>query len=745
MKDFFISYTQADRQWAEWIAWMLEEEKYSTVLQAWDFLPGCNFLLEMDKAAKEAKRTILVLSPDFLESQFTAPEWAAAFVQDPTGKEGKLLPIRVRDCNPKGLLGPINRIEIVGLNEEDAKRTLLKGVSSERSKPKSQPIFPGLRSVSEQPIFPGELPELGDLPQGSRLPFPRNAVFTGRKEDLLELSRILLHSSANGVGVTQEAAITAGFGGIGKTQLAVEFCYRYGRFFQGVHWIHANQDIPAEIAACGLAMALPDWPDKPSEQVAFTLKAWQEGNPRLVVLDNIGNPSTVQEWMPQLSNCRLLLTSRQSDWPTDLGLKTWPLNILPRPLSKELLCKLAPRLGKVPDEEVNDIADRLGDLPLALDLAGRYLADRPGMSPVGYLKALNEASNALEHSSLNDWVKHSPTKHATNMAFTFSLSWDQLARDEVDRLARRVFRACGYCAPNVSIPLYLLEKTMGSSEILDRALGRLSSLGLIIPTERGPSLHLLLAEFARIQDKDAEESILPFLADTLGNLVYQANETDLSRQMKPLHEHLQFVAQASYVAGLPVTGLLWNELGYNQAILAEYNEARKNYEKALDADERVYVSDHLVVAVRANNLSRALRDLGDFEGAKNCLKRALKIEEKFYGPHHPGVAIILNNLGSVLQAIGNYIEAKKNYERALEIDKKILGADHPELAIVLNNLGSLLYDMGDYEGAKKNYERAFEIDEKIFGADHSKIATRLSNLGSVMQKMHDFERAKKNY
>jgi hypothetical protein len=68
MKDFFISYNQADRQWAEWIAWALEEEGYSTVLQAWDFRPGCNFPLEMHKAIKDTERIILVLSQDFLGS-----------------------------------------------------------------------------------------------------------------------------------------------------------------------------------------------------------------------------------------------------------------------------------------------------------------------------------------------------------------------------------------------------------------------------------------------------------------------------------------------------------------------------------------------------------------------------------------------------------------------------------------------------------------------------------------------------
>ena len=71
MKNFFISYNQADRQWAEWVAWQLEEADYSTILQAWDFRPGSNFILEMQRAASESERTIAILSKDYLDSLFT--------------------------------------------------------------------------------------------------------------------------------------------------------------------------------------------------------------------------------------------------------------------------------------------------------------------------------------------------------------------------------------------------------------------------------------------------------------------------------------------------------------------------------------------------------------------------------------------------------------------------------------------------------------------------------------------------
>ena len=95
MKDFFISYNSADEGWATWIAWQLEEAGHSTILQAWDFRPGDNFVLEMQRAASEAQRTIAVLSPDYISAEFPQPEWAAAFRQDPTGKKGLLVPVRM--------------------------------------------------------------------------------------------------------------------------------------------------------------------------------------------------------------------------------------------------------------------------------------------------------------------------------------------------------------------------------------------------------------------------------------------------------------------------------------------------------------------------------------------------------------------------------------------------------------------------------------------------------------------------
>lgn len=142
MKDFFISYNCFDRPWAEWIAWILEEAGYSVIIQAWDFRPGGNFILDMQRATAETQRTIAVLSDTYLKSAFTQPEWAVAFAQDPTALERKLIPVRVKECEPEGMLKPIVYVDLVGTSKSEAKQKLL-DMLCDRLKPDHEPDFPG--------------------------------------------------------------------------------------------------------------------------------------------------------------------------------------------------------------------------------------------------------------------------------------------------------------------------------------------------------------------------------------------------------------------------------------------------------------------------------------------------------------------------------------------------------------------------------------------------------------------------
>ena len=187
-KDFFVSYNQADRAWAEWIAWQLESEGYTTVLQAWDFLPGSNFVVDMDNASGQASRTIAVLSPDYLTSQFTPAEWAAAFAQDPTGQQSKLLPIRVRACMLTGLLAQLVYLDLVDLDERSAAAALRAGIARTRIRPSTAPSYPGSAAPAPHTSpFPG--PPL--LPSAWNVPFRRNPFFTGREPVFTQVHELL--------------------------------------------------------------------------------------------------------------------------------------------------------------------------------------------------------------------------------------------------------------------------------------------------------------------------------------------------------------------------------------------------------------------------------------------------------------------------------------------------------------------------------------------------------------------------
>jgi hypothetical protein len=152
--DFFISYNRNDKQWAEWIAWQLENAGYTTIIQAWDFRPGGNFVADMQEAAMKSERTIAVLSPTYLASQFTQPEWNADFARDPTGKKGLLVPVKVQECDPQGLLSQIVYIDLTGLSPEQAIERLLTGVKPGRTKPPVPPDFP-LTVERAKPSYPG--------------------------------------------------------------------------------------------------------------------------------------------------------------------------------------------------------------------------------------------------------------------------------------------------------------------------------------------------------------------------------------------------------------------------------------------------------------------------------------------------------------------------------------------------------------------------------------------------------------
>jgi WD40 repeat protein len=175
--DFFISYTQADRAWAEWIAWVLEEDGHRVLIQAWDFVPGSNWIRSMEAGIRDASRMIAVLSGAYLKSVYGGTEWQAALAADPDGTGRKLLIVRVAECERPGLLAGVVGVDLFGLEEPDAQdrlRNMVRATLSGRAKPSERPAFPGpvaqarhAQARHSEPEFPGESSFPGESPRSA--------------------------------------------------------------------------------------------------------------------------------------------------------------------------------------------------------------------------------------------------------------------------------------------------------------------------------------------------------------------------------------------------------------------------------------------------------------------------------------------------------------------------------------------------------------------------------------------------
>ena len=597
------------------------------------------------------------------------------------------------------------------------------------------------------------IPPVAALPVGSVMPLASNRLFVGREADLMAMARAMVSGGTMAIG---QIAAATGLGGIGKTQLASEFAHRYGAYFLGgVFWLSFADGgaIPGEVARCGGAAGLclgEDFDQLPLErQLEMVAAAWHSPLPRLLIFDNCEDGALVKTWRPKTGGCRVLVTSRRTDWSLHLGVDALPLGVLARGESLDLLCQhrndLAPG-----DADLDAIAGELGDLPLALDLAGSFLHQyryAPLGDPAHYLAALR-TPDLLQHSSLTAGGA-SPAGHKQHVGRTFALSWQRLdGAEAVDALAMRALARLACFAPGEPVPRWLLLASLeiGEDEAAQMqaadALQRLSDLGLGQAESDGALvLHRLLAVFVRNTSDDLSEA----LAAVELSVEAEADKLIKAGYPAPLQAwqvHLRAVAGAAGEAGGERGGGLLLKLGEFLWMIAAFDEARAAFERALAIYEAIHGAEHPNVATAVNNLGNVLYAKGDLDGAQAAFERALAMYEVIHGAEHPNVATAINNLGGVLQAKGDHDGAQAAFERALAIDEATYGPEHPKVAIRVNNLGSVLQDKGDLDGAQAAFERALAIGEATFGPEHPNVAIRVNNLGGVLRDKGDRDGAR---
>ncbi len=721
--EFFVSYNGADRAWAEWVAWQLEDVGYKVIVQAWDFEPGDNFVERMRDALEQADRTLALVSAAYLASRYCTDEWTGAFLHDPDGRN-RLLQVRIEDCQLPRLLATQLHIDLVGLPREQAKARLLAGVRPGRRKHPGEPPFPHDQRAG--PRFPGHGLAVTNLP-------PRNPDFAGRAALLEELHATL--AGGGQAAVVVQVATVHGLGGIGKTQLALEYAHRYAVDYEVIWWITAEQPaaIPGLLAGLARRLGVPDQ----AEEAELLASLWDElrGRDRwLLVYDNAQGPRELAPYRPPGGSGRVLVTSRPSTWERSTA--TVRLDVLDR---DEAVAFLRHRTGSNDTASLAAVAEVLGDLPLALEQAAAYL-DETRTSPADYLALFRE--HGAELLALGE-----PLTTEQTVATTWQVALDQVRGTPG---AHELLSLCAFLAPD-HIPRALLgehgEKlpdplgeTVGRPLAFNQAVGALGRYSLVIVTENSLSVHRLVQTVVRASLSPEHQWQWAAAATRVVTTAFpRGGEVATWPVCGLLLPHALAAVDHAHALGVEgeTTARLRIEIGVYLSSRGQYRQALKLEEENLADCRRVLGEDHPDTLAAMNNLAATRWDLGDFDGARDLHEQALPTRQRVLGEDHPDTLTSMNNLAETRRTLGDLDGARELLEQTLAGFRRVLGEDHPNTLASMSNLATTRRDLGDLDGARDLFERALTGRRRVLGDDHPDTLASMHNLATVRQAIKD--------
>ena len=557
------------------------------------------------------------------------------------------------------------------------------------------------------------------------LPYTQNPDFTGREEQLDAIHYALTQG--------HRATLTAlqGMGGVGKTQIALEYAYRHHADYDVVWWVRAEDPdtLAADLNELAYQLRLVDR-TVGVEDARVVLLRWLRQHTRwLLIFDNAPNPRAIESFLPTPTQGHILATSRDPNWRRAIPVDTWP--------REEAVAFLLQRTGQGEGEReaVGRLAELLGDLPLALEQAAAYVAETP-CSFETYLARYREDSGPLLDFTPAD------ASYPNTVSKTWLLSFQRMEAEEP--AAAALLRVCAFLAPD-DIPGDLLrthawpkplETARQTGAGWDRAVRVARRYGLLKVKGDRLSVHRLVQEVTRDQLREEREkwARLAFEAmsalfpeEILGNVAVWPTCGVLAPHALAAIDHVEREAGAAASA----TELL-SSLGLYAYDRADYHGADQLFRRVVASREAALGPDHPATLSSVNNLATLLRARGDFAGAEPLYRRALAGSEAALGPGHPGTLSSVSSLGSLLRALGDLAGAEPLYRRALAGSEAALGPDHPDTLRSVSNLGSFLQGRGDLAGAEPLCRRALAGREVALGPDHPDTLLSVNNLGHLL-------------
>jgi hypothetical protein len=617
------------------------------------------------------------------------------------------------------------------------------------------------------------VPERGQRRVWGEVP-ARNPGFTGREGLLAQVREALL------TGDRAVVQALYGMGGVGKTQLAIEYVHRYAADYDLVWWINAEQEglLGEQFAALAaeLGCALPGAGIAAMRRAV--LAELRERARWLLVFDNAEDPATVAGWLPG-GDGHVLITTRTHGW-TDIALPVG-VDVLARAESVTILCSRVPGLG---DDDAGRVALAVGDLPLAVVQAASYMADT-GMPAAEYLPLMS--SRAAELMNLGR-----PSSYPRSLAAVTQMVLDRLESE--DPAAAQLAGICAFLAPEpvpadwfTSAAAHLPDPlaTRAADPVTWRqVLGRVGEQALTRIDGNGLQMHRLTQAIIRTHlPRDTAEVIracaeaivmasdpgdpaasttwpgwtrlLPHLLildpATAANPAFRKLAADAARYLvkrgdargghdlgSRLYQHWRDrlgpddrdTLQAALVVGFAL-----QETG-------RYREAQERHEDTLARRRRMLGDDHPDTLSSANDLARTFRATGDIQAARRLDEDTLARRRRMLGDDHRHTLGSASNLAIDLNMLGENGAARAIEEDTLARRRRVLGEDHPETLISASNLATDLYGLGDIQAARKLDEDTLARRRHVLGDDHPETLISASNLAADLHRLEELQAAR---
>ena len=596
-----------------------------------------------------------------------------------------------------------------------------------------------------------------------QMPFARNPFFTGR-EAILEVLHAQL-GVQQAVALTQSAALH-GLGGIGKTQIALEYAYRHALEYSDVFWIEAetSERIMSSLLRLAVCLQLPERQNADQQRMLAAVQRWLTAHHQwLLIWDNLEDPELLHDFLPPTQQGAILITTRCSALGTlAVGVELLPMGqeegllfLLRRAkvLSPTATCEQMRQFAvRSPSDAAaaEEVAKALGGLPLALDQAGAYI-EETGCSLADYFQRYDQ-----QRTHLLDRRGEAGGNHPHSVTTTFRLLSERAAREQ--KAAADVLRVCAFLqAEAIPEELFVAGAThLGPAfEYLaadpvqfDQAIAALRRLSLVQRQAEAHtlSLHRLVQVVLREGMSEQERTEFRQRAVHALNALFPEVTHDTWEQCERLLSHVLVVSAAipEHAEDQELAELLQKAADYLR-VYARYEHARALYERALRIQEQALGPDHPDVASPLYGLGLICWKQGKYEQAKLLYQRALSLQEQVKGTEHTKVAHLLNGLAILSVARGKHEQAEPLYQQALAIRERQLGPEHPDTAESLNNLACLSIKQGKYEQAEQLCRQALFIWKRALGAEHPNVAFPFMHLAELSTEQGKYEQAEPLY